>query len=758
MKTLKQYQEKAIEKLVSRSKDLLEEKKEKATVVFQSPTGSGKTFMMGNYIEEMIKEFASEELAFLWISIGAGSLHKQSYFSLKNNFNGFPDVYLLEDEFHGGRSHIEKNEVVIVNWDKINQKDKAGDWSNVMMKDSETYNFRDVVYNTKELGKKLIMIIDESHTNAKSARATELRDEIIKADLTIEMSATPVISDYDSRVEVNPQDVIDEGMIKKEIIVNDDLERYNSDELTSIELLLKTAYSKRFELAKIYEEDELEVNPLCLVQIPNGAEAKEKQEKIEEFLAQNHITTANGKLAVWLSEDKVNLEMLNDNESKVEFLIFKQAIATGWDCPRAQVLVKFRDKGSETLEIQTVGRILRMPEGEHYANDELNKAYMFIDTNEFSVKKEDYNPNIIKSIFSTRKDLYKPLKLRSYYLNRINYGDISRAVWKDLEEVFCKGFGVEVGSYELLDQNKKKVEKKISFEKSTLRNSFILDEHLDTKDFDELHKKTVKSDNNISVKYSEDDLDNLFIFLIKSNLNGFAPKRSVSPVWTALRRWFSNYLGISASKTPNGHIIIRDIVLSNAKVFARLINETTSNYKRTKQKEIEAKVEEIEEWDDEWEVSPRRAFNPEVYKKFNYSLSLYEPCYLSFDSKVEQCFIEFLEENNDKIEWWWQNGSEHMALNFGIKYNTKSTFQPDFLVMFKDRRLGIFDTKAVGYQEDDNTLKSEALQDYIKEENKKGKKLFGGLVIQDGKYFKINQKEKYRTYSEAMEDWEYFNI
>jgi type III restriction enzyme len=270
MNQLKRYQEKAVNKLVTRTKELLAEKKQKATIVFQSPTGSGKTFMMSQYIEQVIKEFPNDELCFLWISIGAGKLHEQSYYSLKRSFMGFPDVYLLENEFHGGRSCMYANEVVIVNWDKINQKDRAGDWKNSLMKDSETYNFRDVVSNTRDLGVKIIMIIDESHTNSNSQRAMELRDDIIKADLTIEMSATPQMNDYDDKVQVNPLDVIDEGMIKKEIIINENLEFYNRNDITSEELILKSAYSKRFELAQKYIKSDLEINPLCLIQIPTG--------------------------------------------------------------------------------------------------------------------------------------------------------------------------------------------------------------------------------------------------------------------------------------------------------------------------------------------------------------------------------------------------------------------------------------------------------------------------------------------------------
>ena len=759
MKQLKRYQEKAVNKLVSSTQELLKDKQEKATIIFQSPTGSGKTYMMSQYIEQTIKAFSHDEICFLWISIGTGMLHKQSYYSLKNIFREFPDVYLLENEFHGGRGHIERNEVVIVNWDKLNQKDKeTGEWKNSLMKDSETYNFRDVVQNTKELGTKIIMIIDESHSSAKSERALELRDDVIKADLTIEMSATPVISEYDARVKVNPQDVIDEGMIKKEIIVNDGLEFHNIDDITSEELILKSAISKRFNLAKMYLKNELDINPLCLIQLPSGKEGEQKQEFIENYLAENNATTANGKLAIWLSEDKINLDMLNDNESKVEFLIFKQAIATGWDCPRAQVLVRFRDVKSVIFDIQTVGRILRMPEAIHYHDDELNRAFMYINTDKFDVKKEEYNPNIIKSIYSTRKDIYGDMKLRSYYLNRVDYGDVTRSIYEDLEEVFCKKVGLKIGQYEFFEDNKKIVSKVISLEALETEMELIDEKHIDTLEFDGLGDETVTADTTIKVRLSSADLDIALENLVRNNLNGFAAKRSLGIMLNGIRRWFKQYLGISARETFNGHIKIRNIVLSNYELFGQLLDEATLVYKHTKEQEIKEKVSEIEVWNDNWEVSQKRGFNPQVYTKYEYKLSLYSPCYLNFDSNIEEDFIEFLEKHEDKILWWWQNGSEHMALNFGIKYNTKSTFQPDFLVMFKNGRLGIFDTKGIGYQEDNNKKKSEALQEYIKEENQNGKNIFGGVIIKDGEHFKINQKKMYKTFSECFEDWEYFKV
>ena len=135
-----------------------------------------------------------------------------------------------------------------------------------------------------------------------------------------------------------------------------------------------------------------------------------------------------------------------------------------------------------------------------------------------------------------------------------------------------------------------------------------------------------------------------------------------------------------------------------------------------------------------------------------YKLNFYEPCCLNLDSNPEKEFVEYLEKSKDKILWWWQNGDEHMALNFGIKCDEKGkTFQPDFLVMFKNGKIGIYDTKASGFQEDDNKIKAEALQEYIKEENKKKKKnlLIGGIVIKESGHFRINSDEKYKPFELA---------
>ena len=122
MKQLKKYQDVAVYQLINLSEMYLNIPGEE-TLVLQSPTGSGKTFMITNYIYEMSKK-EEFDLCFLWVSIGKGELQVQSYKSVKRELDEALKCSLLEEEFFGSRTEIDKNEIVFVNWEKIRTKDK----------------------------------------------------------------------------------------------------------------------------------------------------------------------------------------------------------------------------------------------------------------------------------------------------------------------------------------------------------------------------------------------------------------------------------------------------------------------------------------------------------------------------------------------------------------------------------------------------------------------------------------------------------
>ena len=768
MKQLKKYQDIAVYQLLNLSDMYLKIDGEE-TLVLQSPTGSGKTFMITNYIYEMSKK-EEYDLCFLWVSIGKGELQVQSYKSVKRELDEALKCSLLEEEFFGSRTEIDKNEIVFVNWEKIRTKDReTGDFKNIVMKDKETINFPEVLENTRASGRKIILIIDESHVAATTDRATEIRDNIIKPELTIEMSATPVLMNGAYPVVVKPNDVINEGMIKKEIIINQDIDKIDDDEFDSETLILESAYIKEEYLKEKYkealsnEETSNKITPLVLIQLPNSVAGEEKKENVLKFLETKGITIDNGKVAVWLSDETVNkdAETLLPLDSKVEYLIFKMAIDTGWDCPRAQILVKFRETNSITFEIQTVGRILRMPEAKHYKEEDLNRSYVFTNVQSIAIKPEIYNPNIIKSLNAKRSEKYTTTYLNSYYHNRIDYGDVTSSFYVVFEHEFCKYFDINQITEDnyippktfFYDNLEKMKEKGITTDYGKT-DSIMSNVSVDSKDVDKGVK--LEESNLFGVYASPSDLQAKFEKIINSNLNGFAPKRSIPTVKNGIFITLKKYLGLETAK--GGIMYIQNLVCSNYDIFAQIINNSTEKYKPIHEVEVSAKSDE--RFNEEWEIAPEKNYNPETNQIIESKLSLYQPLFIErIGGKVNELeikFIKYLDSYEDKIEWFWKNGSEHMEDNFGIQKADKSTFQPDFIIKFKDGSIGIFDTKGGQFASDD-AVKSAALYKYIYDERNKAHNLIGGLVILDGDRFKYFESTPYVSYSQDPTQWKPFD-
>lgn len=767
--SLKRYQETAVGDLVTVFKSLLSKDGQKKVCVFQAPTGSGKTLMTARFMEEIIKELPELDMCFVWITIGKGDLHLQSKHSLEQIFGGSPRVSLVEEEFTGGRERIVRNEVVVVNWEKLRSKEReTGDWKNVLMKDGEKLNFRDVLSKTREQ-RKVIMIIDESHIGATAERTNELRDEI-NADVILEMSATPKIKP-DPRdiargiagyVFVEPKDVIEEGMIKKELIINERIDEITDNETDSQEIVLEAAYRKRLELKKYFEAEKAAINPLVLVQIPTAEAGDDKIKAVRSFLSGKSITEridgkGNGKLAIWLSEQKSEtLDWVSEPDNEIEFLIFKQAIDTGWDCPRAHILVKFRESHSETFEIQTVGRILRMPEQKHYACEDLNRGYIYTNVQSIIVKKEEYNPNIIKHLKAQRKEVYKPIKLTSYYKSRADYGDITSSFSAVFEKTACDYFGLK-GDHTMFAQNVKKIESAgVALDVRKYQQDIIANAKIEGATFDEIEGK-IDSAARARLTIAGNDLQALFEQIIKEHLGSFkSVKRSIPVVKTAIYTWFRKYVG---SKEWLEEMILVQMIFAhngNRKIFEEILAGAIEKYRAFREKDIQKRIQESEQWY-EFEIAKESFFNQHADERKEYGKYVYEPCYLNIARLTpERNFEQLLNESSSKIVWWWKNGESKQDY-FGIKYEYPAgvvhTFYPDYLVQFTDGRIGIFEAKDMGDRDGGNYTKAKAeeLQKYILKH--KGKKMFGGIVIEKSDGWKLHQKSEYDWSKCEKNDW-----
>lgn len=770
---LKEFQDKAVNQLVLAGSQMLDLPTRKNVCVLRAPTGSGKTIMTAAFIERLIAR-REDNLCFIWVTIGKGELQIQSRNALRRYFKGNPVVHLIDEEFSGGRDTINKNEVVVVNWEKIRSKVRAtGEWSNTLMKDGEKTNFREVLSKTREM-LKIVLVIDESHIGATAERTQELRDEF-DAHLVLEVSATPkLIPDAFSikngtgdLVQVAAADVIEEGLIKKDIIINPGLSSNELKGMDSQKAVLEKAYGLRLEIQQAFDEIHVEINPLVLIQIPNGEEGESKISAIVDFLASKDVTESNARLAIWLNDypSSENLDGIALNTNPIQFLIFKQAIDTGWDCPRAHILVKFRETKSETFEIQVLGRILRMPEAKHYANDLLNNGYVFTNISDIRVEREEYNPNIIKHLKMVRKPIYKEISLPSYYKSRADYGDITGDFTGIFENVACKYFGIDSVDTTI---NMKKVEKKgLDLSSNKLKDVVITDVVIDSTKFDLLNGE-LDSKNHVEFSKSDNDAQTEFNAFLEKQMGTFTNvARSIPAMKAAIFSFFRKYLGQYGRTDASW---LQKMILNSANIhhFELLLSNSVSQFGVSRELEIKARVEGGEK-NSTFETPTEIYINEFVEEIVPMAKSIMEPCYLQVGRSQVEKYFEKRIDTDEKVSWWFKNGVnkvEYLGIKYEYPNNRIKSFYPDYVVHYKDGTVGIFETKSRGDDEFfggfnlKTKCKAEALHAWKSQLIEKGRKVRAGIVIVDSeKIMMINESDKFdidKAIKGDFTDWKPF--
>ncbi len=569
------YQKEAVHKLMQTSNQLLN-LQDSHTIVFKAPTGSGKTVMIAEFLKEIVSNRTDDkELSFIWTA--PRNLHTQSKRKLINHYkdsmavkcSGFED---LSDKM------IAPNEILFLNWESINRED------NIYYRENEQeFYLEKIIENTKNNGRILFLIIDESHHTA-GAENTQGLIGMINAKLTIEVSATPKITG-DEVVTVYRQKVVEDEMIKKRIVINPgfmnsilqtlpcgDVKVQSDAEESTNEFVIHTALEKRKELENLFAEEGSNVNPLMLIQLPDRRHGQmDFKDEIIDILNNNHeINIDNDRLAVYLADDKENLATITKNDSPVEVMIFKQAIALGWDCPRASILVLFRDWRSIVFSIQTVGRIMRMPELKHYDIDDLNVGYIFTNLDDISISQDITDG--YATVFHSRRNsnIYEEIQLLSCH-------SIRQRERTRLSPNFIKFFLEAAKDLDLKN--------KISTDISQITNQLITDGIVKNPDeeFEHLQEKQINgsethSGETVERRLNEEEIQVLFDnFSIDAISPLYPEERSIKRINKSIYEFFKNeflmqfdYAGIKEQM-----IVLAD---SNRPYFLNAVNLAKEKY------------------------------------------------------------------------------------------------------------------------------------------------------------------------------------
>jgi type III restriction enzyme len=726
------YQFRAVKSLKEKTNELLDLQRNHS-IVFKAPTGSGKTVMMAEFLKELVNNrIDGKELSFIWAA--PRNLHSQSKTSLENHYldsmvlkcSNFED---LSDRMIG------PNQILFLNWESINRE------GNIYYRENEQeFYLEKVIENTKDEGRTLVLIIDESHHTA-GAENTQGLIGLINAKLSIEVSATPPNIQYDATVVVHRQHVIEEKMIKKQIAINPDFKNLiqaqsaggvvtvESDAKESTnEFIIRKALGKREELTKQFSNENSNVNPLMLIQLPDRQRGQDNfVEDVKEILKNNHdITIDNRRLAIYLADDKENLATITKNNSPVEVMIFKQAIALGWDCPRASILVLFRDWRSIVFSIQTVGRIMRMPELKHYESDDLNVGYVYTNLSDISIHQDITDG--YATVFHSRRnnDIYKDMELLSCH-------SLRQRERTRLSPKFVEFF--------LKAANELNIKNKISIDVEGIEKGIITDGRISEPDVEFEHLFIVDDSPDSDIVSRQQTEEEIQIMFDQFSIDVLAPifneERSVNRIKISIYEFFKiefpqfDYLGSQVQM-----IVLAD---GNIQYFKDVVNLAKENYLA----DVEQKAKEIV-IDNNWEIPKSVNYSDEFVQK-EYLLSILQPFYENISaSTVEKTFAKFVNEKNDKIEWWFKNG-ERDGTFFAVPRKDgvdKVPFYVDWIVKYKDGRVGLFDTKG-GMTAETAGTRASGLAKYISEQNENGKNLFGGIVIEKNDSFWINSNENY---------------
>lgn len=760
---LKRYQQDAVNQLVSLTKKYLNGNAKK--IYLEAPTGAGKTVMASAAMEEIAgtlpfsHDCVTDKVAFIWIA--PNKLHEQSYLSMKSFFKYTNNMRpIVWDEVDHTLGRLEHGDVLFLNWPSINKED------NLIWRQSETKeDLLSIIRSTREDNTPIVVIIDEEnqYAGATATRAQEvLRD--IQPDVEIRISATPNYPRNGGfqQIVVDRADVVREQMIKKDVVINAGLDE-NDVALGETQFFIEKALKKREELKRIYERIGNPVNPLLLIQLPNdnksiNADDNAIMEAVKAYLTDKGINEDNNKLAIWLSEDKKNLDKISEPQNMTEVLLFKEAISKGWDCPRAAVLLIFRKMESQSFTIQTVGRILRMPQQKYYSDDALNHGYVYtnLQNDYIEIRSDvDYLQKGINE--AVLRNNVTPISLPAESVgttkvqNTLGYRfrEILRKTLTERWQLNQNVLDFSTDDDELIDPNNAPAPGKLfkpclTKEQEQNRAKLVTNAGLDldvhrlysifpkdmTIDPSHVGRYEVPANGRASIAKTQGEVDRLFKNFCMANLIGFDKRDSTSAMSEAILEFMRGFAGFTDIETKRIVLFNR-----NREKFVPMLRFAQERYKKDladrmeKAKKVQSKYE--------WTLPLSRVYKAETHhteEAPSHALQLFYE--LNNASNPEKKFRQFLNNHNESILWWYKNG-EGGKENYSVVYTgadgQPANFYVDFIIMLRNGRICLFDTKSANGGIGDSKEKHNALIKYIDHLNEEnGTNHIGGIIVEEG--------------------------
>ena len=312
-----------------------------------------------------------ENLVILMLMLPSANRKNKETLKIFQDAGGFTDFFPEEDNYEANKKLIEQ----IPNLDCFTSFAEDIGENSIGFALTNLNQPKTSLGNTLRLLKPII-IIDEGHkAYSKGARET-IRN--FNPSFILELSATPP-KEANKLIEITGKELNEEEMIKLDIhLTNKTSFDWKDTVLCSIE--------KRKKLEKIAETYEQNtgryIRPINLIQVERtGRDQRESKfihsEDVKEFLIKK-CNIPEEQIAI-KSSDKDDIEGIDllDKDCPIRFIITKQALQEGWDCPFAYILTILTNPSSQTGITQLIGRILRQPYAQKTKITDLDECYVY---------------------------------------------------------------------------------------------------------------------------------------------------------------------------------------------------------------------------------------------------------------------------------------------------------------------------------------------------------------------------------------------
>ncbi|MDQ0221423.1 type III restriction endonuclease subunit R [Peribacillus cavernae] len=414
--TLKDYQDDAVKKVLDNLKKTQKrwhEDGDKHAFSLTATTGAGKTIMAAAVFEALF--FGDDDYDFepdpgavvIWFSDDP-SLNQQSRVRLKEASDklNISDLVTIGNTF--SRERFDPGKVYFLNTQKLsknsilvrghNEDDPAVESDDLQMRlfmpDLRSQTIWDTIQNTiEDPDLTLYLVLDEAHRGMKEDRSNgDNKPTIVKQLIngTGGVPGIPIVWGISATVErfneaikgmegraTLPNVVVNTKLVQESGLLKDTINLDVPDEAGDFStVLLRRGTGKLREISKAWEEYAKQqgkaktILPLMVLQVPNSPNHNEignwlqtifetwpdlPRDSVYNVFGEHKTETFGGYIAPYIAPERVQ------ESDWVRILVAKDAISTGWDCPRAEVMVSFRAASDKTHITQLLGRMVRTP-------------------------------------------------------------------------------------------------------------------------------------------------------------------------------------------------------------------------------------------------------------------------------------------------------------------------------------------------------------------------------------------------------------